>query len=159
MDEESFSKSSLDYVFATRGRAYMFVTNQPARRKARTADFSKRGGGNTAAGPHRTSTKDWNGVWGSGGRDARATGGTAEDLPSRVVTVRSPDVPVADTGAINFIAEHPPEERAGPIGRRFRKPFSIMQVSLAGTVTGIDRPSNRGLDLRIKPYMTGRHSV
>src|SRR4029077_4937440 len=81
----------------------------------------------------------------------RTSDGWTAEIAIPVVTVRSPDVPV-QTWGINFmrsIRRKNEQVYWSPIP----KPFSIMQVSLAGTVTGM-ADLNRGLDLRIKPYMT-----
>ena len=144
MDEDHF-EIILD-TFRDSRSGYMFVTN-PLGAKLEQQIFEE-GGGNTR-GSASNINKDWNGVWEAAAR--RTSDGWTAEIAIPVVTVRSPDVPV-QTWGINFmrsIRRKNEQVYWSPIP----KPFSIMQVSLAGTVTGMT-DLNRGLDLRIKPYMT-----
>ena len=125
----------------------MFVTN-PLGAKLEQQIFEE-GGGNTR-GSASNINKDWNGVWEAAAR--RTSDGWTAEIAIPMVTLRSPDVPV-QTWGINFsrsIRHKNEQVYWSPIP----KPYSIMQVSLAGTVTGMT-DINRGLDLRIKPYVTG----
>jgi len=124
----------------------MFVTN-PLGAKLEQQIFEE-GGGNVR-GAASNINKDWNGVWNASAR--RTSDGWVAELAIPMVTLRSPDVPV-QTWGINFfrnIRRKNEQVYWSPIP----KPYSIMQVSLAGTVTGIT-DLNRGLDLRLKPYVT-----
>ncbi len=81
----------------------------------------------------------------------RTSDGWTAEVAIPMVTLRSPDVPV-QTWGINFLRNIRRKNELvywSPIP----KPYSLMQVSLAGTVTGMT-DLNRGLDLRIKPYVT-----
>lgn len=144
-DEDNF-EVILD-TFRDSRSGYMFVTN-PLGAKLEQQIFEE-GGGNTR-GSASNINKDWNGVWEAAAR--RTNDGWTAEIAIPMVTVRSPDVPVQVWG-INFMRSirHKNEQVYwSPIP----KPYSIMQVSLAGTVTGMT-DINRGLDLRIKPYATG----
>ena len=144
MDEDHF-EVILD-TFRDSRSGYMFVTN-PLGAKLEQQIFEE-GGGNTR-GSASNVNKDWNGVWESAAR--RTSDGWTAEIVIPVVTVRSPDVPVQSWG-INFmrsIRRKNEQVYWAPIP----KPYSIMQVSLAGTITGMS-DLNRGLDLRVKPYAT-----
>src|SRR5262245_15851713 len=144
LDEDHF-EIILD-TFRDSRSGYMFVTN-PLGAKLEQQIFEE-GGGNTR-GSASNINKDWNGVWEAAAR--RTSDGWVAEIAIPVVTVRSPDVPV-QTWGINFmrsIRRKNEQVYWSPIP----KPFNIMQVSLAGTVTGMT-DLNRGLDLRLKPYVT-----
>ncbi len=144
MDEDHF-EVILD-TFRDSRSGYMFVTN-PLGAKLEQQIFEE-GGGNTR-GSASNINKDWNGVWESAAR--RTSDGWTAEIVIPVVTVRSPDVSVQSWG-INFmrsIRRKNEQVYWSPIP----KPYSIMQVSLAGTIMGMT-DLNRGLDLRIKPYAT-----
>jgi len=145
MDEDNF-QVILD-TFRDSRSGYMFVTN-PLGAKLEQQIFEE-GGGNVR-GSASNVNKDWNGVWNAVSR--RTSDGWVAELAIPMVTLRSPDVPVQSWG-INFSRNIRRKNEViywSPIP----KPYSIMQVSLAGTVSGMT-DLNRGLDLRIKPYVTG----
>jgi hypothetical protein len=144
MDEDNF-EVILD-TFRDSRSGYMFVTN-PLGAKLEQQIFEE-GGGNVR-GSASNINKDWNGVWEAAAR--RTSDGWTAEIAIPVVTVRSPDVPVQIWG-INFmrsIRRKNEQVYWSPIP----KPYNIMQVSLAGTVAGMT-DLNRGLDLRVKPYVT-----
>ena len=144
MDEDNF-QLILD-TFRDSRSGYMFVTN-PLGAKLEQQIFEE-GGGNVR-GSASNINKDWNGVWESASR--RTSDGWVAEIAIPMVTLRSPDVPV-QTWGINFARQIRRKNEIiywSPIP----KPYNLMQVSLAGTVTGMT-DLNRGLDLRIKPYVT-----
>ena len=144
MDEDNF-QVILD-TFRDSRSGYMFVTN-PLGAKLEQQIFEE-GGGN-ARGSSSNINKDWNGVWEAAAR--RTSDGWTAEIAIPMVTLRSPDVPVQAWG-INF-ARNIRRKNEVVYWSPIPKPYSLMQVSLAGTITGMT-DLNRGLDLRIKPYMT-----
>src|SRR6478609_9942299 len=144
MDEDNF-QVILD-TFRDSRSGYMFVTN-PLGAKLEQQIFEE-GGGNTR-GSASNVNKDWNGVWEASAR--RTSDGWTAEIAIPVVTVRSPDVPV-QTWGINF-SRNIRRKNELVYWSPIPKPYNLMQVSLAGTVTGMT-DLNRGLDLRIKPYIT-----
>jgi hypothetical protein len=144
MDEDHF-EVILD-TFRDSRSGYMFVTN-PLGAKLEQQIFEE-GGGNVR-GSASNVNKDWNGVWDAA---ARRTGdGWTAEIAIPMVTLRSPDVAV-QTWGINFMRNIRRKNEVvywSPIP----KPYNIMQVSMAGTITGMT-DLNRGLDLRLKPYVT-----
>jgi hypothetical protein len=144
MDEDNF-QIILD-TFRDSRSGYMFVTN-PLGAKLEQQIFEE-GGGNVR-GSASNINKDWNGVWDAASR--RTSDGWVTEIAIPMVTLRSPDVPV-QTWGVNFSRSLRRKNEIvywSPIP----KPFTVMQVSLAGTVTGMT-DLNRGLDLRLKPYVT-----
>jgi Domain of unknown function (DUF5916)/Carbohydrate family 9 binding domain-like len=145
LDEDNF-QIILD-TFRDRRTGYMFVTN-PLGAKLEQQIFEE-GGGNTR-GASSNVNRDWNGVWDAAAR--RTSDGWTAEIEIPMVTLRSPDVEV-QTWGLNFMRNirHKNEQVYwSPIP----KPYGLMQVSMAGTVTGMT-DLNRGLDLRIKPYAIG----
>ena len=143
LDEDHF-EVILD-TFRDSRSGYMFVTN-PLGAKLEQQIFEE-GGGN-ARGSASNVNKDWNGVWDAAAR--RTSDGWAAEIAIPMVTLRSPDVPV-QTWGINFMRNIRRKNEVAywsPIV----KPYNIMQVSMAGTITGMT-DLNRGLDLRLKPYI------
>ena len=123
------------------------VRDQPARRQAGAADFRRGRRQHARVGVEHQQRLEWR-VGSGGTADQRRVDGRNRHPGGHL---RSPDVPV-QTWGINFmrsIRRKNEQVYWSPIP----KPFSIMQVSLAGTVTGMT-DLNRGLDLRIKPYVT-----
>jgi hypothetical protein len=144
MDEDNF-QVILD-TFRDSRSGYMFVTN-PLGAKLEQQIFEE-GGGNVR-GSASNVNKDWNGVWNAAAR--RTSDGWVAEIAIPMVTLRSPDVAV-QTWGINFSRNIRRKNELiywSPIP----KPYNIMQVSLAGTISGMT-DLNRGLDLRIKPYVT-----
>src|SRR5262245_12882964 len=144
LDEDHF-EIILD-TFRDSRSGYMFVTN-PLGAKLEQQIFEE-GGGNVR-GSASNINKDWNGVWNAAAR--RTSDGWTAEIAIPMVTLRSPDVPV-QTWGINFMRNIRRKNEVvywSPIV----KPYNIMQVSMAGTMTGMT-DLNRGLDLRIKPYVT-----
>ena len=150
LDEENF-QVILD-TFRDRRSGYMFVVN-PLGAKLEQQIFEE-GGGN-ARGAASNVNRDWNGVWEAAAR--RTSDGWAAEIEIPMVTLRSPDVPVQIWG-INFMRSirHKNEQVYwSPVP----KPYSLTQVSMAGSLTGMTN-INRGLDLRVKPFLVtgGRHN-
>ena len=144
-DEDNF-QVILD-TFRDSRNGYMFVTN-PLGAKLEQQIFEE-GGGN-ARGSASNINKDWNGVWDAAAK--RTADGWVAEIAIPVVTVRSPAVPVQNWG-INFMRNIRRKNEMvywSPIP----KPYSLTQVSLAGTVTGMSGMT-RGLDVRVKPYLLG----
>ncbi|MGE3958871.1 MAG: DUF5916 domain-containing protein [Vicinamibacterales bacterium] len=151
LNDEDYFQVILD-TFRDSRSGYMFVTN-PLGAKLEQQIFEE-GGGNVR-GSASNINKDWNGVWDASSR--KTSDGWVTEIAIPMVTLRSPDVPV-QTWGINFARQIRRKNEIvywSPIP----KPFTIMQVSLAGTVTGMTE-LNRGLDLRLKPYVTtgGRYA-
>jgi hypothetical protein len=144
MDEDNF-QVILD-TFRDSRSGYMFVTN-PLGAKLEQQIFEE-GGGN-ARGSASNVNKDWNGVWDAAAR--RTSDGWIAELAIPMVTLRSPDVAV-QTWGINF-SRNIRRKNEIVYWSPIPKPYNIMQVSLAGTVSGMTG-LNRGLDLRIKPFVT-----
>jgi hypothetical protein len=145
LDEDNF-QVILD-TFRDRRSGYMFVTN-PLGAKLEQQIFEE-GGGN-ARGATSNINRDWNGVWDAAAR--RTSDGWTAEIEIPMVTLRSPDVPVQSWG-LNFMRNirHKNEQVYwSPIP----KPYGLMQVSMAGVLTGMT-DINRGLDLRIKPFLIG----
>jgi hypothetical protein len=144
LDEDNF-QVILD-TFRDSRSGYMFVTN-PLGAKLEQQIFEE-GGGN-ARGSASNINKDWNGVWDAAAR--RTSDGWTAEIAIPMVTVRSPDVPVQQWG-INF-SRNIRRKNEVVYWSPIPKPYTIMQVSLAGTGSGMTG-LNRGLDLRIKPFVT-----
>ena len=144
MDEDNF-QVILD-TFRDSRSGYMFVTN-PLGAKLEQQIFEE-GGGNVR-GSASNINKDWNGVWEAAAR--RTSDGWTAEIAIPMVTLRSPDVPVQAWG-IN-LSRNIRRKNEVVYWSPIPKPYNIMQVSMAGTITGMT-DLNRGLDLRIKPYVT-----
>ena len=150
MDEDNF-QVILD-TFRDSRSGYMFVTT-PLGAKLEQQIFEE-GGGNVR-GSASNINKDWNGVWEEVSR--RTSDGWIAEIAIPMVTLRSPDVPV-QTWGVNFSRSIRRKNEIvywAPIP----KPFTLMRVSQAGTLTGMTDLS-RGLDLRLKPFVTagGKYS-
>jgi hypothetical protein len=145
LDEDNF-QIILD-TFRDSRSGYMFVTN-PLGAKLEQQIFEE--GGGAARGSASNVNRNWDGVWSVA---ARRTGdGWTAEIAIPMVTVRSPEVRDQAWG-INFMRSirHKNEQVYwAPIP----KPYGLMQVSLAGTVSGMSGLT-RGLDLRIKPFFIG----
>jgi hypothetical protein len=144
LDEDHF-EVILD-TFRDSRSGYMFVTN-PLGAKLEQQIFEE-GGGNVR-GSASNVNKDWNGVWDAAAR--RTSDGWTAEIAIPMVTLRSPDVPVQVWG-INF-ARNIRRKNEIVYWSPIPKPYNIMRVSLAGRLSGMT-DINRGLDLRLKPYVT-----
>jgi hypothetical protein len=144
MDEDNF-QVILD-TFRDSRSGYMFVTN-PLGAKLEQQIFEE-GGGNVR-GSASNINKDWNGVWNAAAR--RTSDGWTAEIAIPMVTLRSPDVAV-QTWGVNF-SRNIRRKNEIVYWSPIPKPYNIMQVSLAGSVTGMT-DLNRGLDLRVKPFVT-----
>ncbi|MEQ1910914.1 MAG: DUF5916 domain-containing protein [Vicinamibacterales bacterium] len=144
LDEDNF-QVILD-TFRDSRSGYMFVTN-PLGAKLEQQIFEE-GGGNVR-GSASNVNKDWNGVWDVASR--RTSDGWTAEIVIPMVTLRSPDVPV-QTWGVNF-SRNIRRKNEVVYWSPIPKPYNIMQVSMAGTMSGMT-DINRGLDLRLKPYVT-----
>ena len=144
LDEDNF-QVILD-TFRDSRSGYMFVTN-PLGAKLEQQIFEE-GGGNVR-GSASNINKDWNGVWDVASR--RTSDGWTAEIVIPMVTLRSPDVAV-QTWGVNF-SRNIRRKNELVYWSPIPKPYNIMQVSLAGTMSGMT-DINRGLDLRLKPYVT-----
>jgi len=145
LEEDNF-QIILD-TFRDSRSGYMFVTN-PLGAKLEQQIFEE-GGGN-ARGATSNINRNWDGVWVAASR--RVDDGWVVEIAIPMVTVRSPAMDAQEWG-LNFmrnIRRKNEQVYWAPIP----KPYSLTQVSMAGTVSGL-RGLNRGLDLRIKPYAIG----
>ena len=143
LDEDNF-QIILD-TFRDSRSGYMFVTS-PLGAKLEQQIFEE--GGGSARGSASNINRNWDGVWVAAAR--RTEDGWTAEIAIPMVTVRSPDVPLQAWG-INLMRNirHKNEQVYwAPIP----KPYTLMQVSMAGTLSGMSELS-RGLDLRIKPFL------
>jgi hypothetical protein len=142
LDEDNF-QIILD-TFRDSRSGYMFVTN-PLGAKLEQQVFEE--GGGAARGAASNINRNWDGVWNVVAR--QTSDGWVAEIVIPMVTVRSPEGNT-QTWGVNFmrnIRRKNEQVYWAPIP----KPYSITQVSLAGTITGMTGIS-RGLDLRIKPF-------
>ena len=143
LDEDNF-QIILD-TFEDSRSGYMFVTS-PLGAKLEQQVFEE-GEGRTF-GLSSNINRDWNGVWHVSTRQT-PDGWTAE-IAIPLVTLRFPENDQQSWG-INFMRDirHKNEQVYwAPIP----KPYTVTRVSLAGTLRGL-RSLNRGLDLRVKPFV------
>jgi hypothetical protein len=143
LEEDNF-QVILD-TFRDSRSGYMFVTN-PLGAKLEQQVFEE-GGGN-ARGAQSNINRDWNGVWSAAAR--RTSDGWTAEIMIPTVTVRSPDVESQRWG-INFM-RNIRRKNEQVFWAPIPKPYGLTQVSLAGTLYGLQN-LNRGLDLRIKPFV------
>jgi hypothetical protein len=123
---------------------YMFVTN-PLGAKLEQQIFEE-GGGN-ARGSASNINRDWNGVWSTAAR--RTDDGWTAEIMIPMVTLRSPDV-ASQSWGINFM-RNIRRKNEQVFWAPIPKPYALTQVSLAGTLSGMNGLT-RGLDLRVKPF-------
>ena len=138
-------------TFKSARSAYMFVTN-PLGAKLDQQVFNEGEGAGGGGFGFSTSNinRDWDGVW-----HVAATAGPdgwVAEIAIPMVTLRFPDAGVQDWGlnVMRNISRANEQAFWAPVPN----PYSITRVSLAGTLTGM-RELNRGLDLRVTPFVTG----
>ena len=142
LDEDNF-QVILD-TFRDSRSGYMFVTN-PLGAKLEQQVFEE--GGGSARGASSNINRDWDGVWVAAAR--RTNDGWTAEIAIPMVTVRSPEVDT-QTWGINFM-RNIRRKNEQVFWAPIPKPYSLTQVSLAGTISGMTDIS-RGLDLRVKPF-------
>ncbi|MEX2583190.1 MAG: DUF5916 domain-containing protein [Gemmatimonadota bacterium] len=143
-------EDNIQFVFDTfmdSRSAYMFATN-PLGAKLEQQVFEEGEGGRR--GGSSNVNRDWDGVWDVAAR--RVPDGWVAEIAIPVVTLRFPPADVQQWG-INFmrnIGRNNEQAYWAPIS----KGYGITRVSLAGTLSGM-RALNRGMDLRVKPFVVG----
>lgn len=149
LDEDNF-QIILD-TFQDSRSGYMFVTNALGG-KLEQQIFQEGEGGR--GGSVSNINRNWDGVWNVSSR--RTSRGWDAEIAIPMVTVRFPATE-SQTWGLNFMRSIRHKNELvfwSPIP----KGFNLMRVSMAGTLTGLEK-LNRGLDLRIKPFaITGGRS-
>ena len=144
-DEDNF-EIILDTFMDSRS-AYMFVVT-PLGAQLDQQVFDE--GGRDRRGSALAVNRDWDGVWSVSAR--RTADGWVAEIEIPMVTLRFPDADSQSWG-INFMRDIRRKNEQvfwAPIPQE----FSLTRVSLAGSLTDL-QSLDRGLDLRIKPYVTG----
>jgi hypothetical protein len=145
LDEDNF-QVILD-TFRDSRSAYMFVVT-PLGAQLDQQVFDE--GGRDRRGSALAVNREWDGVWSVA---ARRTGdGWVAEIEIPMVTLRFPDADPQSWG-INFMRDIRRKNEQvfwAPIPRA----FSLTRVSLAGSLDDL-QSLDRGLDLRVKPYVTG----
>ncbi|MSR19783.1 MAG: hypothetical protein EXR91_02225 [Gemmatimonadetes bacterium] len=144
-DEDNF-EIILDTFMDSRS-AYMFVVT-PLGAQLDQQVFDE--GGRDRRGSALAVNRDWDGVWSVSAH--RTADGWVAEIEIPMVTLRFPDSDPQSWG-INFMRDIRRKNEQvfwAPIPRE----FSLTRVSLAGSLTDL-ASLDRGLDLRIKPYVTG----
>ena len=145
LDEDNF-QIILD-TFEDSRSGYMFVTS-PLGAKLEQQVFEE-GEGRTF-GLSSNINRDWNGVWHVATRQT-PDGWTAE-IAIPLVTLRFPENDQQSWG-VNFM-RNIRRKNEQVFWAPIPKPYTLTRVSLAGDLQGL-RSLNRGLDLRIKPFLVG----
>lgn len=131
--------------------AYMFVTN-PLGAKLDQQVFNEGEGAGGGGFGFSTSNinRDWDGVWHVVARSF--DDGWSAEIAIPMVTVRFPDAPVQSWGlnVMRNLSQKNEQVFWAPVP----KAYSITRVSRAGSLNGL-RELNRGLDLRMTPFVTG----
>ena len=144
-DEDNF-QVILD-TFRDYRSAYMFVVT-PLGAQLDQQVFDE--GGRDRRGSALAVNRDWDGVWSVSAR--RTDDGWAAEIEIPMVTLRFPAADMQSWG-INFMRDIRRKNEQvfwAPIPRA----FSLTRVSLAGSLNDL-QSLDRGLDLRVKPYVTG----
>ena len=130
--------------------AYMFVTTPLGAKLEQQVFEEGEGGSRRGFGVATNINKDWDGVWHVGAR--RTDDGWAAEIAIPLVTLRFPDQERQEWG-VNFMRNiRRKNEQAFWAG--IPKPYTLTRVSLAGSLTGLES-LNRGMDLRVKPFVSG----
>ena len=146
LDEDNF-QVILD-TFHDNRNGYMFVTT-PLGAKL-DQQVAGEGGRSRSFGPSSSVNRDWDGVWYVETR--RTEEGWVAEIAIPMVTLNFPQTE-PQTWGINFMRNiRRKNEQAywAPIPQA----YDLMRVSLAGDLTDL-RSLNRGMDLQVKPYVTG----
>ena len=148
LDEDNF-QIILD-TFKDYRSAYMFVTTPLGAKLEQQVFEEGEGGSRRGFGVATNINKDWDGVWHVGAR--RTDDGWAAEIAIPMVTLRFPDEQRQEWG-VNFMRNiRRKNEQAFWAG--IPKPYTLTRVSLAGSLTGLES-LNRGMDLRVKPFVSG----
>ena len=148
LDEDNF-QIILD-TFKDFRSAYMFVTTPLGAKLEQQVFEEGEGGSRRGFGVATNINKDWDGVWHVGAR--RTDDGWAAEIAIPMVTLRFPDQERQEWG-VNFMRNiRRKNEQAFWAG--IPKPYTLTRVSLAGSLTGLES-LNRGMDLRVKPFVSG----
>jgi hypothetical protein len=147
LEEDNF-QIILD-TFKDSRSAYMFVTN-PLGAQLDQQVFNEGEGGIRGFGNSSNINRDWDGVWHVAA--TRTDDGWAAEIAIPMVTLRFPDADVQSWG-LNLMRN---------IGRKneqafwapIPKAYTLTRVSLAGSLEGL-ASLERGLDLRVTPFVTG----
>jgi hypothetical protein len=145
LDEDNF-QIILD-TFKDSRSAYMFVVT-PLGAQLDQQVFDE--GGRDRRGSALAINREWDGVWSVSAR--RTDDGWVAEIEIPMVTLRFPDADMQSWG-INFMRDIRRKNEQvfwAPIPRA----FSLTRVSLAGSLNDL-QSLDRGLDLRVKPYVTG----
>ena len=148
LDEDNF-QIILD-TFRDYRSAYMFVTTPLGAKLEQQVFEEGEGSGRRGFGVATNINKDWDGVWHVSAR--RTDDGWTAEIAIPMVTLRFPDQERQEWG-INFMRNiRRKNEQAFWAG--IPKPYTLTRVSLAGNLTGLES-LNRGMDLRVKPFVSG----
>ena len=145
LDEDNF-EIILDTFMDSRS-AYMFVVT-PLGAQLDQQVFDE--GGRDRRGSALAVNREWDGVWSVAAR--RTDDGWVAEIEIPMVTLRFPDANPQSWG-VNFMRDIRRKNEQvfwAPIPRE----FSLTRVSLAGSLRDLEQ-LDRGLDLRVKPYVTG----
>jgi len=148
LDEDNF-QIILD-TFRDQRSAYMFVTTPLGAKLEQQVFEEGEGSGRRGFGVATNINKDWDGVWHVSA--SRTDDGWTAEIAIPMVTLRFPDQERQEWG-INFMRNiRRKNEQAFWAG--IPKPYTLTRVSLAGNLTGLES-LNRGMDLRVKPFVSG----
>ncbi len=148
LDEDSF-QIILD-TFNDSRSGYMFATSPYGAKLEQQISDEGQSGRGSFGGTSSTVNRDWDGVW-EVAVGTMPNGWTAE-IAIPMVTLRFPDSPRQSWG-INFMRNIRRKNEQvfwAPIPRA----YGLTRISLAGSLTDLE-DLNRGLDLRVKPFLVG----
>ncbi len=148
LDEDNF-QIILD-TFNDSRSGYMFVTSPLG---AKLDQQISNEGGDSGRGPGRGGgdvNRDWDGVWHVSVK--RTDEGWTAEIAIPMVTVRFPAAERQEWG-INFM-RNIRRKNEQVFWAPIPKAYDLARVSLAGSLTDL-RSLNRGLDLRLKPFVAG----
>jgi hypothetical protein len=155
LDEDNFE--IIFDTFRDSKSAYMYVVS-PLGAQLDQQVFDEGGRDRRGSGGALAVNRDWDGVWSVAAR--RTDDGWVAEIEIPMVNMRFPSADVQSWG-MNFMRDIRRKNEQvfwAPIPRE----FSLTRVSLAGALTDL-QSLERGMDLRIKPYITGggryRHDV
>jgi hypothetical protein len=147
LDEDNF-QIILD-TFNDSRSAYMFVTS-PLGAKLEQQIFEEGEGGRRGFSTNNNINRNWDGVWYVATQ--QLSDGWIAEIEIPMVTVRFPNSERQDWG-INFM-RNIRRKNEQVFWAPIPKAYTLTRVSLAGSLTDLES-LNRGLDLRIKPFVLG----
>jgi hypothetical protein len=148
LDEDSF-QIILD-TFNDSRSGYMFVTSPYGAKLEQQISDEGQSGRGSFGGTSSTVNRDWDGVW-DVAVGTMPNGWTAE-IAIPMVTVRFPES-MRQSWGINFMRNIRRKNEQvfwAPIPQA----YGLTRISLAGSLTDLE-DLNRGLDLRVKPFLVG----